>query len=98
VPLQNPCKQQFPDRPALATYVLSAVHFPSRDADVPRGAHVRPLDFGVTLAVVKQYFNLSTLADDDHDMRDCLNGGGAWRPVDKDSDEYQQAVRARARR
>ncbi len=98
VPLQKPCKQQFQNRPVLATCVLPAAQYPDRDADVPRGAHVRPVDRGITLAVVRHYFNLSTLASNDRYMRVCMDGGGDWQAVDKDSDGYREAVRARARR
>ena len=31
-------------------------------------------------------------------MKGCIDGKGDWQAVSKDSDEYREAVRARARR
>jgi cell division protein FtsB len=81
----RPCAEQFRVNQALATCV---VH------------HVGKLDSGIGLAVgiVGRYYDLDTLTSNDTYMKNCIDMNGDWQAVDKDSDEYREAVRERARR
>jgi hypothetical protein len=65
---------------------------------VPKNdAGVEPGVYEWRLAI--RYYNLDTLASSDTYMKRCIDmKGGDWQAVGKDSDEYREAVRARARR
>jgi hypothetical protein len=45
-----------------------------------------------------RYYNLDSLTNGNAYMKFCLDMKGDWQGVDKDSPEYREAVRARARR
>jgi hypothetical protein len=53
---------------------------------------------GVEFVIFVHYYNLDTLTKSDTYMKNCLDMQGDWQAVDKDSDEYREAVRARGRR
>jgi hypothetical protein len=45
-----------------------------------------------------RYYNLDSLTNGNAYMKFCLDMKGDWQGVDKDSAEYREAMRARARR
>ena len=55
-------------------------------------------DAGGELDVAVRYYNLDTITSSDTYMKNCLDMHGDWQAADKDSDEYREAVHARARR
>ena len=83
--IAHPCAEQFRVNHPLATCV----------------AHQEgKLDSGVGLAadIVGRYYNLDTIRTSDTYMKNCIDMNGDWQAVDKDSDEYREAVRDKASR
>jgi hypothetical protein len=80
----KPCAEQFRTNRALATCTAH---------QVIKGDSGK----GVDLDIRGSYYNLDTLTSDDTYMKNCFEMQGDWQAVDKDSDEYREAVRARAR-
>lgn len=85
------CADQFRTSPVLAT--CANVHHSEplkNDAGVTRGT--------IELDIESRYYDLDNLTNGNEYMKDCLDLKGDWQGLDKNSDEYREAVRARARR
>jgi len=88
--IYKPCADQFQTTPALAE-CKTHISVPLKtDAGVVWGTS--------EIDSQEQYYNLDTLTNGNEYMKDCLDMKGDWTGVDKDSPEYREAVRARARR
>ncbi len=81
--LPKPCAEQFSDRTPLAT------------CGVP--AHAVG-DAGADVALTDRYYDTGTLGRSDRYMKGCLDMGGDWSALPRDSDEYRAAAHAAARR
>ena len=81
----RPCSEQFRTAHVLATCV---VH---QDVKGDSGT-------ALSLDVAARYYNLDTLTSNDRYMKDCIDMQGDWQAVEKDSDEYREALHARTRR
>jgi hypothetical protein len=79
------CAEQFQSARVLAA---CTVHNDGMDA----GTAGRSVD------IVSRYYNLDTITRSDAYMKSCFDDHGDWQAVDKNSDEYREAVRTRARR
>jgi len=79
------CSEQFRTTPVLAT---CAAH---QQVKEDSGS-------GADLDIVSRYYNLDTLTSSDTYMKNCIDMQGDWQAAEKDSDEYREALRARARR
>jgi hypothetical protein len=85
------CDEQFRMTPALA---MCNAH-----VSVPLKKIAPDLDGGTAeVNSDERYYNLDALTHDNVYMKNCLDMKGDWTGVDKDSTEYREAVRARARR
>jgi hypothetical protein len=88
--IYKPCADQFHTTPALAG-CTTHISVPLKT------------DAGVVWATAEinseeRFYNLDTLTSGNEYMKNCLDMKGDWTGVDKDSPEYREAVRARARR
>jgi hypothetical protein len=52
----------------------------------------------LTVDMTSRYYNLDTITGSDTYMKGCIDMQGDWQAAEKDSDEYREALRARARR
>jgi len=85
------CTDQFKTNPVLATCTThSTMNMARADAGVPLGVYV--------LDSVERYYNLDTITHDDVYMKNCIDMKGDWTAAEKNSPEYREAARARARR
>jgi uncharacterized protein DUF4339 len=85
------CGDQFRTNPALASCTMHSEQVTKADSGI--GAGLR-----IVIDLVGRYYNLDTITKSDTYMKNCLDLNGDWQAADKDSDEYREAVRARARR
>jgi hypothetical protein len=65
--------------------------------------HLKKGDSGVSLGtyeieITSRYYDLDQISRNDSYMKDCFDVKGDWQAADHDSNEYREAVRARARR
>jgi hypothetical protein len=79
--IRRPCALQFADRTALAT---CPVVLPMPNAPAP----------GIQLSARAAYFDVGTLLDGDGYMRACLERGGDWQALSRDSREWHAAEAA----
>ena len=84
------CTDQFREKPVLAKCAVRFTTSVTGDHDADLGTY--------EVAIMRGFHNLDTLTNDDANMRQCIAAKGNWTGVDKDSTEYREAVRARARR
>jgi hypothetical protein len=84
------CADQFRGKPVLATCAVNFTTSVTGDYDADLGTF--------ELALTRSFYSLDSLTNNDANMRQCIAAKGDWQAVDKDSDEYREAVRARARR
>ena len=82
--IAKPCSEQFRTVPVLAT--CTGHQEMKGDAG------------GGSVDMEGRYYDLDTLTSSDTYMKNCLDLQGDWEATDKDSDEYREAVRVRARR
>ncbi|MGH7295223.1 MAG: hypothetical protein ACRELB_09830, partial [Polyangiaceae bacterium] len=84
------CAAQFPTGAALAM-CTSHQSFPLTKGDA---GNTRTLEIDTQ----ERYYDLDNLTNGNGFMKSCLDMKGDWQGVDKDSDAYREAARARARR
>jgi hypothetical protein len=84
VRIYKPCDAQFQETPVLATCKATTETTSNKCT--------------FEIESTEQYYDLDQLQRSDAYMRDCLKMNGDWQAAEHDSDEYQEAVRARARR
>jgi hypothetical protein len=92
--IRRSCDAQFRENTFLAS---CAIHIdssqrPSWKVDSGLG------QVTITVYADSRYYNLDTLTKDDGYMQDCLSMKGDWQAIDKNSDAYRDAERARVRR
>lgn len=88
--IYRPCTEQFQDSAPLATCV-SHQSWPLTKPDAGN-----PLTLEIDTQ--ERYYDLDSLTNSNEYMKDCLDMKGDWHAVDKNSEAYRDAVRARARR
>jgi hypothetical protein len=89
--LSKSCKEQFHTKPELARCItISTGHGVVQDSGLDLTTY--------EAQSVARYYDLDVLTKNDAEMKGCIDMQGDWQAVDKDSDEYREAVRARARR
>lgn len=83
--VQRPCAESFPDRTSLGTCTARIENSPET------GGHA-------VMSIVEYWYTADAVLDDDRLMRECLEMGGSWEAIDRDSAAAQQARLQQARR
>jgi hypothetical protein len=87
--IEKPCKDAFPTSPVLATCIAHiSSQLTKADSAVALGTY--------EIQMASRYYDPDTLTSDDAYMKGCAEMKGEWRAVDKNSEEYKAAVRARS--
>ncbi len=89
--VDKPCMDQFRGVPALASCVT---YISSELTNGDSGAQLGTYEIRMSA----RYYDPYMLMKDDSYMRGCREMKGDWRGVDKNSEEYKAAVRARIQR
>lgn len=78
--LSKACSEQFNDRAALASCTL-VDRGEKRDGGNPR----------VVVTFISNFYNFEDVGLTDEHMKDCLQGGGDWKALPRDSVEWKKA-------
>ena len=81
--LNKSCGDQFSDRTALAVCVISNAHDPDADGG--------SANTNVRVEMTDAYFDYQAVVEDDAYMKQCLDMGGDWKALSRDSDEFRRA-------
>lgn len=87
--IDKPCKDAFPTSPVLATCIA---HISSQLTKADSGVALGTYE----IQMASRYYDPDTLTSDDSYMKGCAEMKGDWQAVDKNSEVYKAAVRARS--
>jgi hypothetical protein len=86
--IDKSCREQFPTSATLATCTTHiSSQLTKEDSSVELGTY--------EVQMMSRYYDPDSLSDDSY-MKGCMKMKGDWRGIDKNSDAYKAAVRARA--
>lgn len=81
VRVAKPCEEQFKDRTELAS--CRGV-MPAPPKDVPAGVSVK-------ISFVSRTYRFDAVAEGDQRMQECMEWGGDWQALDRNSAEFREA-------